>query len=96
MSTPRPSVANLSYDEASSGSNGLVQIDRRTPPFGLTELAAETPFPAPSPLPFGQQAFRFLHRRPPSLPLPLPPPPSPRPPPPPLPPLAAGPDGGRP
>jgi ethanolamine utilization protein EutQ (cupin superfamily) len=40
MSTPRPSVANLPYDEASSGSLGPVQIDRRTPPFGLTELAA--------------------------------------------------------
>ena len=40
MSTPSPSVANLPYDAASSGSLGPVQIDRRTPPFGLAELAA--------------------------------------------------------
>jgi ethanolamine utilization protein EutQ len=40
MSTPRPSVANLPYDEESSGSFGPVQVDRRTPPFGLAELAA--------------------------------------------------------
>ena len=40
MSTSRTSVANLPYDAESSGSLGPVQIDRRTPPFGLAELAA--------------------------------------------------------